>query len=46
MERCVQAFPHYEVFYKLSQLCSRLGDEDAAARYLQEHERWRARAGR
>lgn len=46
LERAVSAFPHYEAFYKLSRLCARLGDEEAAERYLAEHERWRAEAGR
>lgn len=45
-ERCVAAFPHYEVFYKLSRLCARMGDEEAAARFMEEHRRWRERAGR
>jgi len=46
LERCVQAFPHYEALYKLSRVCAQLGDEPAAAHYLEEHRRWRARAGR
>jgi tetratricopeptide (TPR) repeat protein len=46
LERCVELFPHYEAYYKLSRACARLGDEEAAERYLAEHRLWRARAGR
>lgn len=46
LELCVQLFPHYEAFYKLSRLCGQLGDQAAAKRYLQEHQLWRTRAGR
>lgn len=46
LERCVQLFPHYEAFYKLSRVCDHLGDHAAADRYLQEHQLWRTRAGR
>lgn len=46
LEHCVQLFPHYEAFYKLSRLCDQLGDQPAAERYLREHQLWRTRAGR
>ena len=46
LEACVGAFPHYEAFYKLSRACVRLGDDEAAERYLALHREWRARAGR
>ncbi len=45
-ERCVALFPHYEVYYKLSQVCSRLEDEIAAEAALTQHKVWRARAHR
>lgn len=44
LELCVALFPHYEAFYKLSRLCTRLGDDAAAARFLDLHRQWRARA--
>ncbi len=43
---CVETFPHYEVFYRLSRLSARLGEDEDAARYLEQHRIWRARAGR
>ena len=46
LETCVGVFPHYESLYTLSRVCARLGDDEAAARYLREHQVWRARAGR
>ena len=46
LETCVQLFPHYEAYYRLSQLCRLTGDEDAADRYLALHHRGRAQAGR
>jgi len=46
LEACVGIFPHYEALYTLSRVCARLGDDAAAARYLEEHRVWRARAGR
>lgn len=45
-ERCVELFPHYEVFYKLAQLCRRMGDEEAAVRNLELHAQWKRQAGR
>jgi len=46
LERCVATFPHYEAFYKLSRVCDRLGEREAAERYLAEHRAWREKAGR
>lgn len=44
LEQCVSLFPHYEAFYKLSQICARLGDEAAARAALEMHLSWRERA--
>lgn len=44
LERCVSLFPHHEAFYKLSRVCSRLGDEAAASAALELHRSWRERA--
>ncbi len=46
LERCVEIYPHYEVFYRLSQLCRSAGDTEAAERYLALHNEWRTKAGR
>ena len=44
LEQCVSLFPHYEAFYKLSQICARLGDEAAASAARELHLLWRERA--